>query len=249
MIRSGDYGSRGILGIGTPQANPTVEAELQLLRPPGVALVTARLYCDEPDAERRIGAYLDELGTTLRRFDDLGLNAFGFACTGSTYLRGHARERALVGALAERFGYPVLTAAAAIESRLQSLGARRIALVAPYPQWLLDRGVAYWQQRGFHVAPVGQVQLRGANVHRIYELTTAEVLEVLRHLDLLEADVILFSGTGMPSLRAILAAADESGLPVLSSNLCLAGGLFDLLGMDGTALTAPASWRERLATA
>ncbi|MGI9330946.1 MAG: maleate cis-trans isomerase family protein [Gammaproteobacteria bacterium] len=245
-IRPREYGRRGILGIGTPQANPTVETEFHALRPAGVNLVAVRLLCMDKDPEQRIAGYLDGLGETLTRFDDLQLDAFGFACTGSTYIRGFAAERTLIEKLEQRFGYPILTATDAIEQRLTALGARRIALVSPYPDWLLKKGVDYWQGRGFEVATVGQTTLPGDNLHRIYELTSQQALDVLHSLDLYDIDAILFSGTGMPSLRAIAGARESTGLPALSSNLCLAAALFQTLDMEGAELTEPDQWLTRL---
>ena len=246
-IRPTEYAARGLLGIGTPQANPTVEAEMLALRPAGVGLVTARLVCLDQDPTRRLLSYIDDLAQTLERYDSLQLDAFGFACTGSTYLYGHAEERELVARLQDRFGYPVVTAAAAIESRLQALGAESIAMVAPYPEWLLNPGVEYWTARGFRVSAVGHARLPGADLHQIYELGSHQAMDVLRTLDLGAADAVLFSGTGMPSLRAIQAAQEEFGLPTVSSNLCLAGSLFDSVGLDGSAATDVQTWETRIA--
>jgi maleate isomerase len=231
-IRPTEYGRRGMLGIGTPQANPTVETEFQALRPPGVNLVAVRLLCMDKDPEQRIAGYLDGLAETLTRFDDLQLDAFGFACTGSTYIRGFTAERALVEELELRF--------------LTALSARRIAMVSPYPDWLLKQGIDYWQGRGFEVATVGQATLPGDNLHQIYELTSRQALDVLNSLDLGGVDAILFSGTGMPSLRAIAGAQESTGLPALSSNLCLAAALFQTLDMEGAELTEPRHWLARL---
>jgi maleate isomerase len=245
-IRPAEYAAKGLLGIGTPQANPTVEAEFCALRPAGVGLVTARMVCLEPDPERRLRSYLDDLEHTLARYDTLRLDAFGFACTGSTYLRGYDAERELVTRLEDRFGYPVITATAAIEARLKSLDASAIALITPYPDWLFKTGIDYWTARGFRMPVIGHARLPGADLHQIYELGSQQALDVLRSLDLDGVDAVLFSGTGMPSLRAILAAQPETGLPVISSNLALAGCLFDRIGLDGNAVTAPESWAPRV---
>jgi maleate isomerase len=247
-IRPTEYAAKGLLGIGTPQANPTVEAELYALRPPGVGLVTTRLVCLDRDPARRLRAYLNDLEQTLARYDTLRLDAFGFACTGSTYVCGYTAERELVGHLEGRFGYPVITAAAAIEARLKAVGAGAIALIAPYPDWLFNPGLEYWQARGFRVPVVGHARLPGSDLQQIYELGSRQALDVLRSLDLTGIDAVLFSGTGMPSLRAIVAARAETGLPVISSNLALAGSLLDTIGLDGRAATEPAAWTPRLDT-
>lgn len=245
-IRPTEYAAQGLLGIGTPQANPTVEAEMLALRPAGVGLVTARLVCLDDDPRRRLLSYIDDLAQTLERYDSLRLDAFGFACTGSTYLYGHREERELVARLQARFGYPVVTAAAAIESRLQALGAESIAMIAPYPEWLLNPGVEYWTARGFSVKQVGHARLPSADLHQIYELGSHQALEVLRTLALEDVDAVLFSGTGMPSLRAIRTAQEDTGLPAVSSNLCLAASLFDTIGLDGLAATEVGAWAGRI---
>lgn len=247
-IRPTEYASKGLLGVGTPQANPTVEAEMLALRPAGVGLVSARLVCLDDDPRRRLLSYIDDLEQTLERYDSLRLDAFGFACTGSTYLYGHREERDLVARLQDRFGYPVVTAAAAIESRLNALGAETIAMIAPYPEWLLNPGVEYWTARGFRVSAVGHARLPSADLHQIYELGSHQALEVLQSLELDGVDAVLFSGTGMPSLRAIQAAQADTGLPAVSSNLCLAASLFDIIGLDGTAATDVAAWTARVDT-
>lgn len=61
------------------------------------------------------------------------------------------------------------------------------------------------------------------------------------------ADAILLSGTGMPTLRTISAA--RAGIPVVSSNLCLAWMLANLAGRASriqTWLAADAPWRGLL---
>jgi maleate isomerase len=229
-VRPAEYGRRGLLGIGVPQANPTVEQEIGLLRPPGVSVVTARLVSVAPDTRTRLEDYLRELGGTLRDFDALALTAFGFACTGSSYLCGHAAERETIRRLEETAGYPIVTAADAIERALRHLGARRLAIVAPYPEWLGKLGVAYWESRGFVVAAHGRVKLPGTDTRQIYQLTSDDALDALRRLPTAGVDAVLFSGTGMPTLRAVARAAKELGLLAVSSNLCLAWALQQTVG-------------------
>ena len=152
MTTGYDYGRAGLAGIGTPQANPTVEAEMRILLPPDIAMTVARLTSAARDPQDRLRAYLERLDDTLSQFDSLRPAIFAFACTGSSYLVAPAREAAIVRRLEDRLGYPVVTAAAAIRWRLRAIGAERIALVAPYPDWLADAADAYWRMTGFEVA-------------------------------------------------------------------------------------------------
>ncbi len=245
-IRPSDYGRAGVLAVTTPQANPTVEQEMSALRPPGVSLVTARLYSDSADPRTRLTDYLDDLDEALARFGRLAVDLYTFACTGSTYLRGYLAERARLAELEARFGKPVITAAAAIEAELALAGAHRIAIIAPYPDWLLEAGTAYWAGRGVAVAAAGRVALPADDTNLIYTLGSQAALERLQALDLNGADAILFSGTGMPSLRTLAAARAATGLPVLSSNLCLARAAGRVLGAP--PLERGAEFEQRLAS-
>ncbi len=144
--------------------------------------------------------------------------------------------------LQEQYGYPIVTAAAAIEQVLTELDAQRILIIAPYPQWLGDQGVQHWTRRGFEVTELKLVRLPSGDTRHIYELTSDRAMDALLGMNYRDVDVVLFSGTGMPSLNAIRAATDM-GLTALSSNLCLT---WALLHGQGIAVDPPARGRALL---
>jgi maleate isomerase len=237
-----DYGRAGTLGIGTPQANPTVEAEMRILLPPTVATAIARLTSASQNPLFRLRLYLEGLEEALGQYDTLRPDAWGFACTGSSYLVGAAREAEIVAEVGDRFGYPIVTAAAAIAWQLRRLGAQRIALASPYPAALAEAAEAYWRAAGFDVAEVRRIETGSGDTRSIYTLGSEDARPAVETLRRSDVDVVLLSGTGMPSLALIAEAAD--GPPVTSSNLCLALRLCDLIGVPEPD---PADWRPRLA--
>ena len=98
------------------------------------------------------------------------------------------------------------------------------------------------QQPVFKVIELRTVEVRGDNIHAIYELTSTDALAVARQLDSATVDAIVFTGTGMPSLGAIQALQAESELPILSSNLCLLSALARELGLlQSVLLDVPAT--------
>jgi len=217
-----DYGERGRIGLGTPQANPTVEAEFARLIPPGFEVVTTRLFSPAASPRDRLTDYIEHLPDYLARFGGIPMDAFCFACTGSAYLVGRQREESIVQAAREA-GQHVITATAAIRSQLNEWGARRILLAAPYPAWLLEAAQAYWGASGFELAGIHRIRTRSEeDTYSIYELTSQEALAALRSVDASGADVVLLSGTGMPTLPILAEAAALTGRPVVSSNLALA---------------------------
>lgn len=239
-----DYGRVGTIGIGTPQANPTVEAEMRILLPPQVAMVTVRLTSTSSEPLTRLRDYFERLPDTLAGYDTLRPDAFGFACTGSSYLVELDDQESLVRAIEHRFGYQIITAAAAIRWQLQRLGARRIALASPYPHALAEAATAYWQAAGFIIVQIRRVETGCGDTRSIYTLGSADAQVAAEALRELDVDAVLLSGTGMPSLPLIAEAGD--GPPLLSSNLCLAARLCAAIGI---AAPNPAAWRPRLAEA
>lgn len=226
-----DYGSAGIVGVCTPQANPTVEAEFRLLMPEAVSPVTTRLTSTAADPRQRLIDYIERLGECLDAFDTLAIDVIAFACTGSAYLVGAEREHALIELERERRGVPVLSATAAIDTALRRAGARRIALFAPYPDWLIDAAREYWSARGYEVTQHVRVRTRDADTRSIYALGSADARRALADRAPAGADAVLLSGAGMPTLAVVLDHPGGADAPVLSSNWCLAGAVADTLGV------------------
>ncbi|HET9616786.1 MAG TPA: hypothetical protein VFP74_06410 [Pseudolabrys sp.] len=224
-----EYGQLATFGIGVPQANPTVEPELWSLVPSGVSLVTTRLQGSRTKSENRLVDYLTNLATSLEAFDTAPIDAFGFACTGTSYLVGAPEEERQIGACADAFGYPIVSSAQAIRAALKEFGLRRIALFAPYPSWLIKASEAYWTNCGLEIVSTATVPLDTADTRNVYLVRTPMVLEAAAVLQVEKADAIVLTGTGMPTLRAIPELARRSGKPVLSSNLCLAWALLKAL--------------------
>ncbi|MEX2149737.1 MAG: hypothetical protein WD793_05955 [Steroidobacteraceae bacterium] len=241
-----EYGRLGRIGIGTPQANPTVEAELAILLPRACSLQVTRLTSQAQSPMQRLEEYLTGLESYLAAFDTLRPDVFGFACTGSSYLLGAEVERGIIGSAAERHGYPVETAARAILWGLQRLGARRIAVIEPYPRPVMDAARRYWDAAGIELAHVRHIATRDADTRGIYELGSDDVAAALPGLPLKEIDAVLVSGTGLPSLATI--RGSSASVPVISSNYCLAARLLDLLGraewLESGSLEIR-DWRQR----
>lgn len=217
-----DYGSQARIGILPPQANPTVEPEIGLLLPSGVSMLVNRLV-SQGEPKQRFLDYFRKLETSLQGFDTLQLDVIGFACTASSYLLQEGEEQRSCSELQTKYGYPVITAAAAIREALEHLDAKRIALACPYPSWLLKHAVSFWSQQGFEIAAAYSAQPQMDDTRSIYQLNGEQASQqIAAALQSVECDVIVITGTGLPSLQAICDLQKQFGVSVINSNLALA---------------------------
>lgn len=214
---------------------------MRILLPPTVALAVSRLTSRSADPMKRLRHYIERLEETLVQHDTLALDAFGFGCTGSTYLLPPGIEERIVGAAEARFGYPVFTACGAIEWQLRRLGARRLALISPYPPALAAAAAEFWRKRGFEIAADAQVATNSSDTRNIYALRSDAARPVATEFRRMDVDAVLISGTGMPTLRLIAEA--EQAPQLLSSNLCLAMRLCAHIDSD---FPEKEVWRTRL---
>jgi maleate cis-trans isomerase len=217
-----EYAPRGLVGMLTPQANTTVEPEFNLLWPPGVAMINARLMSDKASMSARLVDYFDNYGAALRQFANAPVGVVGAACTGASYLAGREREAAAVKDIAAQSGHPFVTAALAVVDAMRALGARRLGLVSPYPDDLNRASVAYWQSHGLEVAAIANAFNSESAFHPIYSLGGSAAAQALRTLEQTPLDAIVMLGTGMPTLQPIAGSIGWRGAPVMSCNLCLA---------------------------
>ncbi len=246
-----EYAPLGFVGLLTPQANTTVESECGILFPPGVGQLGGRLTSPRATMEERLVDYFESLETAAGQFAGVPLRALGFACTGSSYLAGREREDATLRHLSEQAGCHVTSSARSVVEALRAIDACRIGLVSPYPASLTRHSVGYWESRDLIVDAVATIASDPAGgQHPIYGLGSDAVM---RALDELRGrfDAVVLLGTGLPTLRAILAKPRIGQAPVISCTHALAWRCCHAL--QGTAPSAASllewiagnGWRER----
>jgi len=216
------FGWRARIGVLVPPGNPTVEPELYRMAPKGVSLHFARMQAPPSTGPAGGAAGMEERGRAYREGLDAPATALGevrpavvvLAHTASSYALGFGQDAPLVDRVTAHTGAPTLLAAHAVHEALRHLGVTRLALGTPYPEAISRQGKTYWEQAGFTL--VGYHRL--ADIQDIYAESEERAYLLARRADVPEAQAVLLSGTGLPTVAVLETLERDLGKPVISSN-------------------------------
>lgn len=235
--------SRAIrIGQIVPSSNVTMETEIPaLLRaretvaPERFTFHSSRMRMKKVTADELTAMDADSDRCALE-LSDAAVDVLGYACLVAIMAmgRGYHREseKRLHGRTVEN-GHPapVVTSAGALVEGLHALGAKRIAVVAPYMRPLTDVVVGYIENEGIAVAD--SLALEIPDNLEVAAQDPVNLLEHYKRLDLAGVDALVLSAcVQMPSLPSVQKVEDATGLPVVSAAICTAHGMLKRLDLD-----------------
>jgi maleate isomerase len=114
---------------------------------------------------------------------------------------------------------------------LKTLGAAKIALVAPYLKPLTSLVADYIRNEGIEV--VDTVSLEIPDNVEVGRRDAMAMVDIYKQLDRSGVDALVLSScVQMPSLAAIPVVEREAGLPVVSAAVCTTYQMLQKLGLD-----------------
>lgn len=221
-----DYGSRLRAGLLVPSGNSVAEPEVRAMLPAEVSALVTRLPL-RGSSKAELMRMLEQLEPASRLLADAGVDVIVFHCTAvSTFapdLAGDIRDRIQSATNTRCF-----TTADAIVEALQRLEAKRVTLLTPYIEEVHEREIAFLEQNGFVVD--GSAHLGINSNGDMAKLTPDQILAWARDKVSPRADACLISCTAIKSAPIIGQLEQQVGVPVLTSNQCMA---WHLLASNG----------------
>jgi maleate isomerase len=213
---------RLLMGVVVPATNMTTEAEMDDLRPRGVANATARIA--NPDRQVTADADAAEVRAAMvaglmGALDTLAPAKPDHVVIGvmvENFVGGGAAGDALLAAAEARIGCPVTAPTAASLAALQALGITSVALLTPFFPAGDAAARAFLEEAGIAVPRV--LGLRAPGPAAIGRVTLDRLREAVRELDGPGIQAILQVGTNLPFAAVAREAEAALGKPVLATN-------------------------------
>jgi maleate isomerase len=218
-------GSAAHAGVLVPWANTVVEAELHRVTGAMVTWHYSRLVPESRTTGldgRFLTGLLRAVPGAIGQLAALPLRRAYLACTSAVFMYPELARQVRRGAAVEQVSaFELVSAFEALTVALSELTADRIVLVTPYPEEVTAAEAAMFSVAGITVTGRGSLGLRDG-----YDTVThrqiKELVSKVGHDAMGDADAIVLSCTGWPTLDLIPELQRCLGRPVISSNLAIA---------------------------
>ncbi|WP_420420462.1 maleate cis-trans isomerase family protein [Pacificispira sp.] len=170
---------------------------------------------------------------------DARVDVMGYACLVAIMSMGHGYHREsqarLHQATVDNGGAaPVVTSAGALCDALGVLGAKKVALVAPYMKPLTETVVGYIENEGYEVSDWRALEIpNNLDVGRHDPSNLPDIVAGLKTADV--DAVVLSACVQMPSLAAVEEVEARTGKPVVTAAIATTYAMLKELGLERRA--------------
>lgn len=167
---------------------------------------------------------------------DAQVDVMGYACLVAIMSMGHgyhrvSQERLQGVTKANEAEAPVVTSAGALVEGIKAIGARKVAVVAPYMKPLTEMVVDYIRNEGIEVVTWRALEI--SNNLAVAAHDPMNLPGIVREMDTSGVDAVVLSAcVQMPSLPAVSTVEAQVGKPVLTAAIATTWSMLKALDLD-----------------
>jgi maleate isomerase len=210
-------GWRARIGVIAPATGMPQIADFNKIAPEGVAVVVTTpsrpLTEDTVEQLTRLGEDLADAAKQLARVRP---DVILWACTTGSLMKGYGYDQELSRRMEEATNIPATTTATAVVAALRKLRIRKLCIALPYIDKVNEIVKKFLEDNGFQVLRYKGLQL--LNAIDIIDTSPFVMYQLVKEVDLPEADGIFISCTGLNVLDIIEKLECDLGKPVVTSN-------------------------------
>jgi len=243
------------VGLIVPSSNTTMETEIpailrarEQIRPETFTFHSSRMRMKHVTPDELTAMDQDSLRCAAE-LSDARVDVMAYACLVAIMAQGpgyHCDSQKKLSAVAESESgvpVPVVSSAGALIEALHHLGARRVAVIAPYIKELTATVCEYIEFEGIEV--VDSISLEVADNLAVGRLDPSQLIELAQKVDTSDADALVLSAcVQMPSLTVLDTIQQQFDIPVVTAASATVWRTLTALGLDPVAPRAGALLRE-----
>jgi len=230
------------IGQIVPSSNVTMETEIpalfrarQEIAPERFTFHSSRMRMKQVTAEE-LASMDRESDRCALELSDARVDVLGYACLVAIMSQGPgyhrvSEERLHRATVDNGAPAPVVSSAGALVQGLQALGARKVAVLAPYMKPLTQRVVDYIEHEGIAVHDSLSLEIPDN-----LEVGAQDPLAPASHVERLDTHgvdaVVLSACVQMPSLASVQRVQDRLGLPVVTAAVATVYRMLKVLELD-----------------
>jgi maleate isomerase len=217
-------------GVLVPSTNTTVETEFGRLVPATLQLHVARIPLLSSGAEITPRGGDADVDYQARLLGHAGVEVVMLAQTAASLSADDYDER-ITKRMSEAAGVPAITSAWAIGLAVLALGARRVAIVAPFPVPTIERlGHFYTVNHGLEV--VASESFSGTDSVVYPTLAQGLARDAISRTDRPEIEAFVVPGGNFPTMTFISEWERAVGKPVITTNQAALWAMIQIMQAD-----------------
>ncbi len=204
------------VGLMVPINNTTMERELLAWLPAGSTCATQRIPRGKGLLTKEtLPDYMAQALELAKAFDDPAVDVVAYGCTAAGFISGPAGDAALQNNLAHITGKSVVTTARSMVLALQDIGAKNIALVTPYTEWVNTQLTAFLADGGITVKRFNSFYAQ--NTDELGRIEAHQVAKLARETMGDDCEAMFIGCSQLPTCEILEDLEREFGRPALSS--------------------------------